>query len=151
MLTWIYDRARIFGLSWLDGVLGREPGRWLNLHAGLDEVGAVLRLRYPNGESQDIFDQQSRRHLPAANQSYDTVFLVLTAHEFRKAEARERLFIEVQRVLRDSGRVVVVEPWLFLTRRAWAKSTSPAGLVVLAERAITPFVRALVLGKQCAC
>ena len=182
---WIYDREHIFALGWLDGALERPAGKWLNLHAGLDEIDGVLQARSA-GETLDIFDphevtepslqharrvlglglgrQTNWRYLPAANQSYDTVFLVLAAHEFRRAAARERLFIEIQRVLRDSGRVVVVEhlrdpfnfavfgpgAFHFLTRRSWVESTRPAGLVVLEDRKITPFVHALVLGKQCA-
>ena len=182
---WIYDREHIFELGWLDGALGRTAGKWLNLHAGLDEIDRVLQARTA-GETLDIFDpneltepslqharrvlglglgrQTNWRYLPAANQSYDTVFLVLAAHEFRRSQARERLFIEVQRVLRDKGRVVLVEhlrdplnfavfgpgAFHFLSRRNWAESMRPAGLVVLVDRKITPFVHAWVLGKQCA-
>jgi len=112
--------------------------------------------------------QTNWRYLPASNQAYDTVFIVFTAHEFRRAEARERLFIEVQRVLRDSGRVVLVEHlrdannfavfgpgvFHFLSRRAWMKSTKPAGLLMLNDTRITPFVhvftfRKLVSEKMC--
>lgn len=185
---WIYDHERIFELGWLDAALRKAPGEWLNLHAGLDEIDAVLRARYPSaaGRTLDIFDpnevtepslqharrmlhqpltrQTNWRFLPAGNQSCDTVLLVLAAHEFRRAEARKRLFIEIQRVLRDSGRLVVVEhlrdpfnfavfgpgAFHFLSRRRWVESTRPAGLVVLDEVRITPFVRAFVFGKQCA-
>ena len=55
---WIYDRARIFDLGWLDASLGRAPGKWLNLHAGLDEIDSVLRALYPDEAARtlDIFD-----------------------------------------------------------------------------------------------
>ena len=166
----------------------RPVGHWLNLHAGLDEIDPVLLTLYPGsrGETMDIFDpnevterclqharqllgqglakQTNWRYLPAANQSYDTVFLVLAAREFRRREARQRLFIEIQRVLRDTGRVVVVEhlrdpftfavfgpgAFHFLSLRRWIESTKPAGLVLLSERRITPFVHAFTFGKQCA-
>lgn len=182
---WIYDRARIYELGWLD----RAPGEWLNLHNGLDEMDAALRGRYGDSEgcvTLDIFDpgemtepsirearrrlggheyrRASWRYLPAANQTFDTVFIVFTAHEFRRAEARERLFLEVQRVLRDSGRVVLVEhlrdlnnfavfgpgAFHFLTRGAWLKAARPAGLVLKGEARMTPFVHAFEFGKRVA-
>jgi SAM-dependent methyltransferase len=179
---WIYDRSHIFDLQWLD----QHPGHWLNLHTGLDEIDGVLTQRYlpSNGDTLDIFDskemtepsireahRQTRifarkanwRCLPSSNQNYDTVFIVFTAHEFRRPEARERLFIEVQRVLRDTGRVVLVEhlrdvnnfavfgpgAWHFFSRRAWLKSTGPAGLKLLADQRITPFVHAFTFVKRC--
>ncbi len=161
---WIYNRAHIFELGWLDSALGRSPGKWLNLHVGLDEIAPVLKARFhrESGLTLDI-QQANWRSLPAFNQSFDTVFLVLAANEFRRTEARERLFIEVQRVLRDDGRVVVVEhlrdvsnfavfgpcALTFLSRSNWLRATRAAGLVVVNDRRITPFVHALVFGKQC--
>jgi SAM-dependent methyltransferase len=182
---WIYDRARLYDLRWLE----RDPGDWLNLHNGLDEMDAALRGRYAESEScvtYDIFDaaemtepsirevrrrmhsardaRANWRALPAANQTFDTVFIVFTAHELRRAEARERLFLEVQRVLRDSGRVVLVEhlrdlnnfaafgpgAFHFLSRRAWLEAAHPAGLVLKSEARMTPFVHAFVFGKRVA-
>jgi hypothetical protein len=185
---WIYDRSRIYELRWLDAALTPAPSKWLNLHNGLDEMDASLHHRYPasTGQTLDIFDpmemsapsilearkhlhqsvarQTNWRHLPAANQTYDTVFIVFTAHEIRRPAARERLFIEAQRVLRDDGRIVLVEhlrdtsnfavfgpgAFHFLSRRAWLNSTKPAGLALLNEVRITPFVHAFVFGKECA-
>jgi SAM-dependent methyltransferase len=185
---WIYDRSRIYELHWLNSILDQAPGSWLNLHNGLDEIDPVLRMRYPSsaGQTLDIFDpnemtepsirearrcqldhpiqrQANWRYLPAANQTYDAVFIVFTAHEFRRPAARERLFIEVQRVLRDSGRIVLVEhlrDWNnfavfgpgslhFQSRQAWIKATRPAGLRLLNDRRITPFVHAFVFEKTC--
>lgn len=188
---WIDDRAHIFELDWLDSALGKSPGKWLNLHVGLDGIAPVLNARFPGetGQTLDISDlsedpneatapslqharrllhqplirQTNWRYLPASNQTFDTVFLVLAAHEFRRAEVRERLFIEVQRVLRDDGRIVLVEhlrdisnfvvfgpgAFHFLSRSSWFKATRAAGLVVLNDRRITPFVHAFVFGKQC--
>lgn len=184
---WIYDRTRISELGWLDPLLDRTQTRtWLNLHVGLDELDGVLTTRFVNGQTLDIFDpsehtepsilearrqrslskekQTNWRYLPAANQSCDAVILMFSAHEFRRPAARERLFIEVQRVLRDTGRVVLVEhlrdannfaafgpgAFHFFSRRSWVRATTPAGLAILNETAITPFVHAFVLGKRCA-
>jgi SAM-dependent methyltransferase len=185
---WIYNKSRMYELNWLDAALRQLPGDWLNLHNGLDEMHAALRARYPasTGRTLDIFDPaemaapsilEARRHLgeplirqtnwrylPASNQTFDTAFIVFTAHEIRRPAARERLFIEVQRVLRDNGRVVVVEhlrdacnftvfgpgAFHFLSRRAWLESARPAGLTLLSEVRITPFVHAFVFGKRIA-
>jgi len=180
---WIYDRARIYELGWLH----RTPGKWLTLHNGLDGITGTLRSLYPSleGQTLDIFDpyemtepsilevrrqmnqstdhQTNWRYLPGANQSYDTVFLVFTAHELRRWESRQRLFLEIQRVLKDDGRIVLVEhlrdwnnfaafgpgAFHFYSKRAWLASTAPAGLELLEDRRITPFVHALEFGKLC--
>lgn len=151
-------RTRITDIKWLD----RVPGKWLSLHAGVDLIDPALKARYPEGLSLDL--SNTSRYLPAANQTYDTVFLVLAAHQCNRAETRERLFIEIQRVLKDSGRVILVEhlrdarnlavfgpaAFHFLSLNAWLKTTRPAGLTVLKDQPLTPLVHALVFAKQCA-
>ena len=108
--------------------------------------------------------QTNWRYLPAANQTYDTIFLAFTAHEFRRAEARDRLFIESQRVLRDDGRLILVEHLRdtnnfavfgpgalhFFSKQEWLRSTAPAGLILINDQPITPFVHVLEFGKRCA-
>jgi hypothetical protein len=104
---YVYDRSALYGLSWLR----LQPSTWANIHAGLDETTGLLCARLPGSESfvWDIFDAQqmtepsiaqarqssagrrsehvSWRELPAAAQTFDAVFLVFVAHEFRTADA----------------------------------------------------------------
>ena len=49
------------------------------------------------------------RNLPAADESIEAAFLLLSAHELRTEAARGSLFSELHRVLSRPGRVVVAE------------------------------------------
>jgi signal transduction histidine kinase len=180
----VYDRPPLAGYRWLAHCLSRPPARWLNLHAGLDDTTQVLAQLFPSAEGQtlDIFDPremtepsiaEARRMvhapldvpsgrwsaLPAASASIDAAFLIFTAHELRRPEARVQLFRELARTLRSGGEIAVVEhlrDWRnflafgpgflhFFGPRAWRSAAASAGLRVRTEFSLTPFVRVLVL------
>jgi SAM-dependent methyltransferase len=130
---WIYDRSPLMTGDWIREALGYRPRRWLNIHAGLDELTPILRARLRNsrGRTLDIFDAgmmtepsitRARevcapgdseladfRHLPVPTAMVDTVFLLLSAHELRSHEARCALFREIHRVLTSDGCVLMAE------------------------------------------
>jgi len=129
---YIYDRYPLYRLAWLPRNLSARPRRWLHLHAGLDEIGAMLPSVFPAAEGciADFFDpaemtepsihaaralaaapasRMDWRSLPFAARSFDAVFLVFAAHELRRAASRDRLFIEAARVLEPGGELVLVE------------------------------------------
>ena len=135
MVSWyVYDRGPLADDHWLRRCVLHPPGRWLNLHAGLDYASPALAALFPSAEGQtlDIFDPremtepsivQARRivhappgaptgvwsSLPVATASVDAAFVIFTAHELRRPESREKLFRELARVLRPGGEIVVVE------------------------------------------
>ena len=181
---YVYDRPALYSLGWLDQCLSRAPRRWVNIHAGLDETSDRLGARYPFAESQvlDIFDaremteqsieearttQTSRsaaadwRALPFEDGEMDTAFLVFSAHELRRPEARTQFFREVARVVRVDGEVIVVEhlrDWAnflafgpgflhFLAERAWRQAARAGGLRIEKRFRVTPFVNVFVMRR----
>lgn len=101
------------------------------------------------------------RALPFANESLDAVFLIFAAHELRRAHDRETFFREVNRVVARDGLVVLVEhlrDWRnflafgpgfmhFLPRSQWLQGTRAAGLRIVHEFSITPFVRIFLIRR----
>jgi hypothetical protein len=97
---------------------------------------------------------------PIASASVDTVFLLMSAHEAHGQE-RAALFATAQRALVPGGRVVVVEhlrdpanilafgpgAWHFSRRHEWLATAAAAGLKLVAERRLDPWVTGFVFGR----
>jgi len=181
-VSWyVYDRSPLGRYEWLAGVLARRPARWINLHAGVDNAGAILPRLFPgDGRTFDIFDpaemtepsiREARRALHAtppeapvdwdALPPQDAAFLIFTAHELRRPEARMRLFGALARSLAPGGEIALVEhlrDWRnflafgpgafhFLSARTWRDAARAAGLRIRTEFSITPFVRVFLLER----
>ncbi|HMF74812.1 MAG TPA: class I SAM-dependent methyltransferase [Bryobacteraceae bacterium] len=125
---WIYDRSPLYSLDWL-AIL---PCTWLNVHAGLDEMTALFRMKFPAASYRvfDIFDatemtepsiarvralsgdtgqRASWKQLPASGDAFEAIFLPFVAHEFRRTQARNIFFRELARVLAPEGKIILVE------------------------------------------
>jgi hypothetical protein len=101
------------------------------------------------------------RALPMRDNELDAAFVFFSAHELRKPESRILFFSELRRVLRSQGEIILLEhlrDWPnffafgpgcfhFHSRWAWSHSIGSAGLFVLKEFTLTPFIRAFVLAK----
>lgn len=131
---YVYDRSKLYKLSWLDSLLDHAPTNWINIHAGLDESSIFLRDYFPASKMQilDIYDpatmtepaiERARnltepelqsipsdfRRLPIPSQTCEAVFVFFAAHELRTAESRLSFFREVYRILKANGTLIVVE------------------------------------------
>ena len=181
---YVYDKSPLYSLSWLPACLSQPPARWLNLHNGLDEINSTLPSLFPNAQGQllDIFDPAEMREpsinrdrqlaqiiadpvdwraLPLPEGTFDAAFILFTAHELRRHQARAQLFSEIKRVLRAGGELVLVEHLCdlpnflafgpgflhFFSKRTWLKAATAAGLCLRLQRTVTPFVHVFVLGK----
>jgi SAM-dependent methyltransferase len=94
---------------------------------------------------------------PAA--AFDTIFILFAAHELRRAASREGFFREIRRVLAPAGTVLVVEHardlanfaafgpgfFHFMPGNEWKRLAKIAGLEVVRESRMTPFVRIILL------
>jgi SAM-dependent methyltransferase len=142
------------GLDEVSGALRRHhpAARGVVLDCYRDTVSGSIRRAHASGDAG-----WPCRHdaLPLATGSLDAVVTALAAHELRRPAQRAAFYAEVARVLRPGGRLVVVEhprnaatiaafgpgAWHFHPRRAWLRPAGPVGLRLVAERAMTPFVR----------
>lgn len=182
---WIYDRSSVFDVRWVSDVIVTPVQRYANIHFGFDTGTEPARAGFPDavGTTWDVFDHDATRersllraratatvvpedacdfrNLPASDESFDAVFLMLTAHELRDRGLRERFFGELARLLAKGGSVVIVEHARdlanfvafgfgfvhFLPASEWLRLADVAGLTTVHEHRITPFVRAIVLRK----
>ena len=104
----------------------------------------------------------NHRHLPFPDQSFDAVFLLFAAHEIRRPTSREAFMREVRRVLTLSGTVLLVEhgrdlanfvafgPGFlhFMQGSEWHRLAKIAGLEIVLEQRMTPFVKIVQLRSK---
>jgi SAM-dependent methyltransferase len=100
--------------------------------------------------------------LPLPENGCDAVFLLFSAHEVRATEHRMNLLRQTARALDGEGCVVLVEhlrDWKnflafgpgflhFHSRRSWLRTIRDAGLAIVQEAPITPFVECFVLRRS---
>ena len=186
-VSWyVYDYARVMQWEWMQSSLRNGPSRWANIQAGLDESTASLRRLLPgtDGVVVDIYDPHtmtepsiararrmypamepfaigSANALPLPDADRDAVFLLFAAHELRDSVVRTQLLREVHRILRNDGRIFLVEHlrdlpnfiafgpgfFHFQARRSWLRSIGEAGFELAEQRGVTPFVRCFTLRK----
>jgi SAM-dependent methyltransferase len=186
-VSWyVYDYAGVTRWEWMRPDLHRAPPRWVNIHAGLDESTAALRRLLPDtdGVVVDIYDPAtmtepsiasarrmypasepfqtgSAKALPLPDGDRDAIFLLFAAHELRDPDDRTNLFLEVRRILKSDGRILLVEhlrdrpnfiafgPGFlhFHAARSWRRNIGEAGLVVVEQRKVTPFVQCFILQR----
>lgn len=119
---------------------------------------SIVRARHyfppPADTVPAVFDRW-----PVSSASAEAVFGLLAIHEMRSEGERSRWFAEARRALRDGGRIVLAEHlrdaanfvafgpgfFHFHTRESWRRSWERAGLQVIDEFPITPWVRVFVL------
>jgi ubiquinone/menaquinone biosynthesis C-methylase UbiE len=187
VVSWyVYDHARVMQWEWMRSSVRHVPSRWANIHAGLDESTASLRHLLPgtDGVVIDIYDPHtmtepsiararrmysatesfeigSAKALPLPDADCDAVFLLFAAHELRDPEDRTQLLREAHRVLKNDGRIFLVEhlrdlpnfvafgPGFlhFQACRSWLRSIGEARFAVTEQRGVTPFVRCFTLRK----
>ena len=129
---YVYDRSGLYQLPWLDEY--QAPGKVLNINAGFDETSALLADKFPAATLSvcDFYDAKQhtelsikrareayppypgthrvRTHaLPFPNTTFDLVCATFAAHEIRHVQERNQFFVELVRITKPGGRIVVTE------------------------------------------
>lgn len=181
---YIYDLSKLYKLSWLKDIDASAAGQIINIHAGFDETSALLHAKFPEAELSvyDFYDPEKHTevsikrardayppypdtktvntaHIPLADNSIDTIFVILSAHEIRNAEERVIFFIELKRTLKQNGQIIVVEHlrdlpnflaysigfFHFLSKASWLKTFAQSDLILSQEIKVTPFITTFIL------
>jgi SAM-dependent methyltransferase len=109
-----------------------------------------------------LAEHVDHRRLPFPDQAFDAVFLLFAAHELRRTSSRETFFHEIRRVLAPKGTVLLVEhirdlanfaafgPGFlhFMRGNEWHRLASIAGLEIVKEQRMTPFVKTILLRRN---
>ena len=132
VVSWyVYDVSPLYKFTWLPPTEGTSL---INIHAGFDEVSALLQSKYPHAEMKvyDFFDVQKHtevsirrarkanspfigtqtittNYVPADDGSTDIIFAFLAAHEIRDPLERINFFTELRRALKPTGKIIVTE------------------------------------------
>ncbi len=187
LTSWyVYDFSGLYQLQWLVIPEGEAHKTILNIHAGFDETSGLIRARFPDHALFvfDFYDPKkhtelsvrrarkaygpypgtlpvSTSRLPLPDRSMGTVLVILSAHEIRDRAERTAFFVELSRVLKPGGQIIVVEHlrnpanflaynigfFHFYSRHSWAGIFELAGLKLTREGSITPLIRIFTLSN----
>jgi len=181
---WVYDLSALKSWQWVSELVPLESEKIVQVYAGYDESGGRLRSLFSSSDYSviDFYDALPRRepsivrarklypssvaplcstltNWPMAPASVDVVVIAFAAHEIRDASQREALFNQVSVVLKENGRLILVEhlrdlanlvafgPGFvhFLPESEWKRCAASANLRLLKRQNITPLVGVFVL------
>lgn len=100
--------------------------------------------------------------IPLPSASADVIVLMLAAHEIRDRVERGIFFTQLKGCLRDKGQIIVLEHlrdmpnfiaynigfFHFFSKQTWMHTFNVAGLVVVKETKLTPFLSAFILQRN---
>lgn len=188
MVSWyVYDFSNLYTLNWLDKLLPNQQLHIVNINAGFDEFSELLQAKFPNVQLTVLDFYDANKHtevsikrarmayppypgtiaiqtdtVPLQQSSFDTIYILLAAHEIRNGQERSLFFQQLSNALKQDGRIVVTEhlrdvpnllaynigAFHFHTHSSWLATFSAAGLQVEKEQKITPFITTFVLRKH---
>jgi SAM-dependent methyltransferase len=184
---YVYDLSGLYKLNWLNNLPVNAALKLVNINAGFDETSALLQHKYPAASLivYDFYDplKHTEVSIKRARQAYppfkgtvtittnaiplpdnyaDVILLIFAAHEIRSNEERNQFFIQLNRVLKPGGKLVLMEhlrDWPnfmaynigflhFMSRTAWLNTFNASGFSIDQEIKFTPFITNFVLVKN---
>lgn len=181
---YIYDLSNLYQLNWLPNSNYKQV---LTIHAGFDETSNIILSKFPYTElticdfynpikNTEISIKRARRAYPPAKQtitvqtdklpfpdnSFDYIYVILSAHEIRNENERNIFFQELNRVTNPTGQILVTEhlrnwnnfmaysigAFHFYPKSSWVKVFRFANLNLSYKVNITPFITTFTLTKN---
>jgi SAM-dependent methyltransferase len=177
--AYVYDFSGFYNFNWLNKITFNGTQNLVNINAGFDETSYTLKKHFPESDLQ-VFDfynadkhtepaiiraRKVSQHypntksiisnrIPLKDQTIDVVFLISSAHEIRNFEEKVMFLKECKRVLKPTGRIILVEHLRdfpnflaftigfthFFSQRTWLKVFKIADLSLEKETKFTPFM-----------
>jgi len=183
---YVYDLSSLYEFNWLNEDSSKNNNMFINIHAGFDEISEILTTKFPEATLRvfDFYDPEAHTEisikrarnaypsypgtlsiqtsrLPVADNSANTILLMLAAHEIRNKDERHVFFSELHRCLSPDGTIWIVEhlrDWPnfyaytlgflhFYSLSSWLAVFRNARLKVAKKEKLTPFLTVFTLTK----
>lgn len=184
---YVYDLSGLYQLNWIDSFIDAEKGTMININAGFDETSVLLKNKFPEAELIVLDFYNPEKHtevsikrarnvypefpgtkpateidLPIADNSADKIFVIFAAHEIRNEDDRIKFFMELKRILKPTGQIIVAEHLRdtanflaynigflhFYSKQSWLNVFQSAGLQLKSEHKHTLFISIFTLIKH---
>lgn len=185
MVTYyIYDFSGLYEMNFLKELDFKKDESIININAGFDETSAILKKKI-NPKRLQVIDfynpeKHTERSIKIARKAYppylgtikaksnafllpsgiaDKVFAIFSIHEIRDHKEREACILEIKRVLKQNGQLIIIEhlrdPINFLaynigflhffSHKTWLKAIMNCDMNVLKTKKITPFLNMYII------
>jgi ubiquinone/menaquinone biosynthesis C-methylase UbiE len=184
---YIYDVSSLYKLTWLDGIIKEPQHLIVNINAGFDETSILLQQKFPRAQLTVLDFYNPKKHtevsikrarkaypaftgtqqttttgFPLNDNTADSIFVILAAHEIRNKDERTVFFKELKRVVKPNGQIIVTEHirdianftafnigfFHFYADGLWRDTFYQAGLNIQQQIKITPFISTFILTKN---
>ena len=188
--AYVYDFSDLYSFSWIKNLQISPQSKIININAGFDETSNPLSIllknqyQFENLQVFDFYDEKKHteisikrarkaypafpntqnittNHIPLEKNSIDVVFLIFSAHEIREENERNIFFSELNRIIKENGKVILVEHLQDLSnfmaytvgflhfhkKITWKNTFQSSNFNIKQEIKHTPFVSIFILEK----
>ncbi len=181
---YVYDYSDLYSLNWIPNLDNKKV---MNIHAGFDESSQTIKEKFSNTELIicDFYDEKKHKEIsikrarkvyppskdtikvitnkiPFDDNVFDYCLVILSAHEIRDQSERINFFIELGRITKPNGYILVTEHlrdsanfiafsfglFHFYSNSTWKKTFNLANLKLEDEEKINPFIKTFMLKKN---